>query len=166
MSEPIDWAAAGNAATDSNGVVPDHTKSRDDSSPKEKFQKFADKTGLGANKAPRSPVRKLTESDREKIEGIYGFLAVVFVAPTPLYNPDAADALAGQATPAANAWVNLAENNDAVRRAILMFVEGGAIGALIAAHIPIAMAFMPEQTKRAFAAMFASANVPDTPEGL
>lgn len=162
----IDWSAAGDAATDSIGVVPDHTKSRDDSSPKEKFQKFADKTGLGANKAARSPVRKLNESDREKIEAIYGALAIVFVAPTPMFNEDAANALAGQAKPSADAWFNLAENNDAVRRGILMFVEGGAWGALIAAHIPIIIAFMPEHTKRAFAAMFTHADVPDTPEGL
>lgn len=166
MSENIDWAAAGNAVKDSDGVIPDHTKSRDESSPKERFQKLADKTKLGNNRAARSPVRKLTEADREKIEGIYGALALVFVAPTPLFNEDAANAFAGQAKPSADAWFNLAENNDAVRRGILMMVEGGAWGALLAAHLPIVIAFMPEQTKRAFAAMFAHAEVPDTPEGL
>jgi hypothetical protein len=166
VSEPIDWAAAGNAATDSVGVVPDHTKSRENSSPKAKFEEFAAKTKLGANKAPRSPVRKLTEADREKIEGVYAALALAFVVPSPLFNEDAANAIAGQATPCADAWFNLAENNDSVRRMLLMFIEGGAWGALIAAHVPIVMAFMPEHTKRAMSAMFARPEVPDSPEGL
>lgn len=163
----INWAAAGSAATDApEGVIPDHTKSRDTDSPKEKFEKFAARTKLGANKAARSPVRRLTEADREKIEGVYAALALVFVTPTPLYNEDAANALAGQAKPCADAWFNLAENNDAVRRVLLMFIEGGAWGALAAAHMPIIMAFMPEHTKRAMTAMFTHPEVPDTPEGL
>jgi hypothetical protein len=108
----------------------------------------------------------LTEADREKIEGIYATLALIFVAPTPVFNEDAATALAGQAKPCADAWFNLAENNDSVRRVILMFIEGGAWGALAAAHVPIIVAFMPEHTKRAMSAMFARPDVPDTPEGL
>lgn len=162
----INWSDVGASATDSNGVIPDHTKSRDDRPVKEKFEAFAEKTKLGANKATRSPVRKLTAADREKIEGFYSALALVFVAPTPLYNEDGAQALAGQAKPCADAWFNLAENNDSVRRMILMLIEGGAWGAIIAAHAPIAMAFMPEHTKRAMAAMFTRAEVPDTPEGI
>lgn len=161
----VDWAAAGNAATDApEGVIPDHTKSREKGS--EAFQRFQEKTKLGANKATRSPVRKLTEADREKIEGVYGALALVFVTPTPMFNEDAAQAIAGQAKPCADAWFSLAENNDSVRRVLLMFIEGGAWGALLAAHVPIIMAFMPEHTKRAMGAMFANPEVPDTPEGL
>lgn len=162
----INWAETGAAATDSTGVVPDHTKSQNTESPKERFEKFATKTKLGANKATRSPVRKLTAADREKIEGFYGGLALAFITPTPMYNEDAAHALAGQAKACADAWFNLAENNDSVRRVVLMFIEGGAWGALAAAHVPIIVAFMPEQTKRAFASMFATADVPDSPEGL
>lgn len=167
MSEPINWAATGQAATDSPpGVIPDHTKSRDTDSPREKFEKFAEKTKLGANKAPRSPVRKLVEADREKIQMFYGAIALAFAAPTPFVNMEAAEAFGMQAPDAADAWFNLAENNDSVRRFILIFIEGGAWGALIAVHIPIIMVFMPEQTKRMFAAMFVRPNVPDSPEGL
>lgn len=165
MSEQ-DWGAVGAAATDSTGVIPDHTKSRETKTPRERFDEFANKTKLGANKATRSPVRKLTEADREKIEGFYSVLALLFVAPTPVYNEDAATAFAGQAKPCADAWFNLAENNDSVRRVILMFIEGGAWGALAAAHAPIVMAFMPEHTKRLMASMFSRPEVPDSPEGL
>lgn len=162
----INWSDVGASAVDSDGVIPDHTKSRADSPVKERFEKFAESTKLGANKATRSPVRKLTAADREKIEGVYAGVALLFAAPTPLYNEDAATALAAQAQPCADAWFNLAENNDTVRRIILMGVEGGAWGAVVVAHIPILMAFMPEHSKRAMAMMFARPDVPDTPEGL
>ena len=163
MSIP-DYSDVAAATEDSTGVIPDHTKSVQTA--KEKFEKFKDQTKLGANKAPRSPVRKLTAADRDKIAGVYGALALVFVAPTPMYNEDAAEAFAGSSEACADAWYTLAENNDSVRRVLLMFIEGGAWGALVAAHVPIVMAFMPEQTKRLMAGMFARPEVPDSPEGL
>jgi hypothetical protein len=83
-----------------------------------------------------------------------------------MYNEDAAEAFAGSSEACADAWYTLAENNDSVRRVLLMFIEGGAWGALVAAHVPIVMAFMPEQTKRLMAGMFARPEVPDSPEGL
>lgn len=160
-----DFDAVANAVQNSDtGVIPDHTKSA--TTAKERFEKFRESTKLGANKAPRSPVRKLTEADKAKIESVYASVALIFVAPTPLYNEDAAAAFAECAPKTADAWYNLAENNDAVRRVILMFVEGGAWGALIAAHIPIIIALMPAETKAMMLGMFARPEVPDTPEGL
>ena len=146
------------------GVIPDHTKSTPTA--KERFEKFKSETKLGANKATRSPVRKLTEDDKEKIANVYAAMALAFVAPTPLFNQDAAEAFATCAPQCADAWFNLAQDNDSVRRVLLMFIEGGAIGALVFAHAPIILAFMPEQTKRAMASMFARPDVPDSPEGL
>ena len=113
----------------------------------------------------RDPPRKLLKSDKEKIENVYATIALVFAAPTPIQNIDACDALAGCAPDCADAWIRVAENNDAVRRVLLMFIEGGAYGALIAAHVPIIMAFMPEHTKRMMN-VFDKPDIPDTPEGL
>lgn len=162
----VNWEAAAATVTESSGVIPDHTKSRDNSTPKERFEKFAEKTKLGANKATRSPVRKLTEADRQKIEDFYAGISLVFVMPTPLFNEDAANATAGQAKACADAWYRLAENNDSVRRVVLMFIEGGAWGAIVTAHIPIFLAFLPESTKSAMGSMFTRVEVPDSPEGL
>lgn len=165
MSE-VNWAEAAATVTDSKGVVPDHTKSRDTTSPKERFEKFAEKTKLGANKAARSPVRKLTEADRQKIEDFYAGISLAFVMPTPLFNQDAAEACASQAKACADAWYRLAENNDAVRRVVLMFIEGGAWGALVTAHLPIALAFLPQATKDHMGRLFTPVEVPDSPEGI
>src|SRR5574341_2677090 len=159
-----DFEAIADATTDTTGSIPDHTKSAPTA--KARFETCRESTKLGANKATRSAVRKLTDDDKKKIEGVYAAIALVFVAPTPLFNQDAAEAFAGSAEQCAQAWFTLAENNDSVRRVLLMFIEGGAWGALAAAHVPILMAFMPEQTKRMMAGMFMRAEVPDSPEGL
>lgn len=164
-----DFDALASGVTESeNGAIPDHTKA--DEGPSERLKRTfrerrasQDKT---VERAKKTPPRKLLKSDKEKIENVYATLALVFSAPTPLYNADACEALAGCSGDCAEAWMRVAENNDAVRRVLLMFIEGGAYGALFAAHIPIILAFMPETTKRMMGGMFPPPNIPDTPEGI
>lgn len=161
-------ALAANVTTSDNGAIPDHTKGDEKPSPAETLRKkfTAKREDVKRTPVKKDPPRKLLKSDKEKIENVYATLALVFSAPTPLQNIDACDALAGCSGDCAEAWMRVAENNDAVRRVLLMFIEGGAYGALIAAHIPIILAFMPEQTKRMMGGMFPPPNIPDTPEGI
>jgi hypothetical protein len=116
---------------------------------------------LGANKKARSGVRALTQKDGERLAGMY-VAAGMGIMP---FNPKVAAAFAESADQCAEAWVNLAQQNDAVRRAILWIIEGSAAGALILAHLPIIVAAIPpERMPPMFAAMFEE--VPDDPSGV
>lgn len=95
---------------------------------------------LGGNKRARGGPRKLTNDDIDKLAGMYGFAALAI---QPL-NPKVAAAFAESADSCADAWRSLAEQNDAVRRAILWIIEGGALGAVFLAHMPILIAAIPE----------------------
>lgn len=95
--------------------------------------------GLGNNKKRNSGVRALTNKDKEKLIGVY-VTAGMFI--TPL-KPDAGYAIGNSAEECANAWFELAETNDNVRKTVLMLVEGGAWGRVMAAHLPIIMALIP-----------------------
>lgn len=118
---------------------PDHTKTADtDTSKPSKERKPP--FNLGANKKTRSGVRALVEKDKDKIVTLY---VTVGMALMP-FKPKTAQAFAQVADEAADAWYNLARENDSVRRTILMLIEGGAWGALFAAHIPIILTMLPE----------------------
>lgn len=116
---------------------------------------------LGSNKKTRSGVRPLTKADAERLAGVY---AVAGMAIFPI-NEKVGNAFADSAEQCAEAWVNMAQQNDAVRRAILWIIEGGALGALFLAHLPILVAAIPpERMPPLFAAMFTE--VPDDASGV
>lgn len=100
----------------------------------------AKRFGLGANVKRNSGVRALTKDDRDKIAALYTFGAAGVMP----FRMKTAQIMAESADSCADAWMELAKKNDGVRRALLMLVEGGAIGAVVAAHLPILMSLLPE----------------------
>lgn len=109
---------------------------------------------LGQNRKLRSPVRKLSReplkddelSDLERLEGWYHAIGNM----ARIFHPKFAEAMHMQARECAIAWFGLAENNDTVRRYILMFIEGGDWGKVFAAHAPIFMAVIPQSVLERF----------------
>lgn len=116
---------------------------------------------LGANKKSRSGVRPLLRADVDKLAGMYGFAAIA-IAPI---NENVANAFAESAEPCAEAWFNMAQQNDAVRRAILWIIEGGAVGALFLAHLPILIAAIPPEKMPPMFQLFFT-EVPDDASGV
>lgn len=123
----------------SEGFGPDPAKSAD---AKAKTTRAGGKpfAGLGQNKKPRSGIRKLNDQDRDKIEGLY-VAAGTLVVP---FKPKVGKALKKSAPQCADAWMDVADQNDTIRRWILGLIEGGAWGKLIAAHAFILLAVLPE----------------------
>lgn len=109
---------------------------------------------FGLNKKVRSPVRKLTreapngetKSDFERLVAWYQRIGKM-AAP---FHPKFANAMWDQAEDCADSWFDLAETNDTVRRYVLAMIEGGAWGKVIAAHTPIFLAVIPEETLNRF----------------
>jgi hypothetical protein len=97
---------------------------------------------LGQNKRLRSPVRVLSDEDMDKLGDRYRWLGKI-ASP---FHPKFGAAMQEQADECAKSWTQLAANNDKVRRWILAFIEGGDWGGVIAAHMPIFMAVIPEKT--------------------
>lgn len=95
---------------------------------------------LGQNKKLRSPVRKLTEDDKGRVAALYTILAGI----VRIFKPVAAQAIEFQTESCVDAWWDLAENNDKVRRALLALIEGGDWGKLFLAHLPIVVAVLPD----------------------
>lgn len=95
---------------------------------------------LGNNKKPRSGVRALTLEDKEKIATLYTFGAMGLMP----FKQKAAQAMAASAEKCADAWYEMARENDRVRRVILMLIEGGAWGKVLVAHTPIFLALLPD----------------------
>jgi hypothetical protein len=60
--------------------------------------------------------------------------------------------------------VELSKENDGVRRALLFLIEGGAWGAVIVAHAPIALAMLPPSLASQYNFLVAK-NPPDSPDG-
>lgn len=135
--------------------------------------------GMGQNKRTtptgrpsRGAPRALTEEDRIKITDLYTTVGM-FLMPikpdvsnaildtTRVMDPDTKEMVDGptRAELCADAWMELAEENDSVRRVILFYVETGAWGKMFAANMPILIAALPDD---AFARLFARAmpNVP------
>lgn len=140
----------------STAFGPDHTQSTEDivrerlaaegKLPPKVNQKNPPRAGksvfntLGQNKKPRSGVRKLDEKDRDKIASLYVFAAM----PLQAFKPKVAAAMASGADKCADAWMELASENDTVRRTILMLIEGGVWGKVFIAHTPILLAALPD----------------------
>jgi hypothetical protein len=138
----------------SNAFGPDHSKTTEEiaqeflnKKPPKVNQKTPPKPGasvfksLGQNKKPRSGVRALTVKDKEKIASLYTFGAMGLMP----FKQNAAMAMARSADACAEAWYEMAQENDGVRRALLMLIEGGAWGKVFAAHTPILIALLPER---------------------
>lgn len=142
--------------------VPDHTASGElppaDQPPKAARARPFSK--LGTNKKARSGVRALTDKDRDKIVGLYVTSAMAVM----MVRPPVAQVMAEQADTCADAWVELSKENDGVRRALLFLIEGGAWGAVIVAHAPIALAMLPPSLASQYNFLVAK-NPPDTPDG-
>lgn len=119
---------------------------------------------MGGNKATtatgrpsRNAPRPLTPADRLTIVDAYEFIgsAMLLYKPavgetilevTQVRDRETQELVPGptRAEICADAWMNLAEENDAVRRMILFFIESGAWGKVFAANAPILLAALPD----------------------
>lgn len=155
MTDTIPEFAAPIPAPEAAGMfdAPDHTKSR--SVPpgvKKAFSK------LGTNKKVRGGPRQLRAEDIQRIEEYYD----MFAWAVAMYKPAVADAIRDEITiksldgddeisetttraaQCAQAWGELAKENDSVRRFILMLVETGAWSKVMMVNLPIVVAALPD----------------------
>lgn len=125
---------------------PDFNATKDDPQPPKINQRNPPKpsplSNLGQNKKLRSPIRKLSEEDEQTLANWYRRIGKV----AKVIKPQLGIAVIEQADDCAHSWCELAANNDKVRRGILAIVEGGDWTKLIAAHVPILIAVVPEAT--------------------
>lgn len=146
MTEPAPGSVPFEAQPSNANFGPDPSLSKDVPPAPKVNQKNPPRSGksvfssLGQNKKVRSGVRKLDEKDRDKIASLYTFGAMGLMP----FKPQAAQAMALSADKCADAWMELAQENDSVRRVILALVEGGVWGKVFAAHTPILIALLPE----------------------
>lgn len=103
---------------------------------------------LGDNKKLRSPVRKLSDEDTSRLATWYRSIGVALTAFRIESLANLGEAMQVQADACAQAWTDLAANNDKVRRIILGLVEGGDWGRLAASHSPLLLAVLPEDLVR------------------
>lgn len=122
---------------DASNTVPDPEPKNSKNNGKKRQTPFSK---LGANKQARGGPRKLTDKDKQKLSSLY-VTAGMFLMPV---KPVAAQAFAEHADECADAWFELASENDSVRRTVLMLIEGGAWGKVLAAHLPLLLALLPE----------------------
>lgn len=153
-----------------DAVIPDHSKSR---KMPPGVQKAMGK--LGNNKKARGGPRALKEDDIQKIEDYYYLLGVTMMpfkpAVTNAINEPVGDTSeSGDSSVGSNrahmcalAWYELANQNDSVRRVLLMFIEGGAWSAVFMANLPILMAALPDDAlSRIFARIMPAPHIPDS----
>jgi hypothetical protein len=122
---------------------------------------------LGNNKKARGGPRALKPDDITRIEDYYHMLAFALMP----FKPEVAEAITAitmlpddeghlilegpkRSRICAEAWYELAEQNDAVRRFILMLVESGAWSKLFAANAPILIAALPDDALTRLAGRF------------
>lgn len=120
--------------------VPDFTQSA--KTTKETATDLLEDVKLGTNKKRGGPPQ-LVKADHTAIVAFYTMSAFA-LAPI---NTDAATAVADSAEKCADTWMELASKNDNVRKAIRALLEGSAWSAVIMAHLPIAMALIPEHLR-------------------
>lgn len=105
---------------------------------------------IGKNKqrGTAKGLRPLTTEDRDKLAALYAGLGAGVKAGAaiglPVLRERTGEALADNAETCADAWMEMAAENNHVRRAILFLVEGGAWTKLLVAHMPILATLMPE----------------------
>lgn len=91
-------------------------------------------------KLPQSSVRALTNADKDKIAEYYVYLSMGVMP----FRPQTAQAIVESSDACADAWMEMARKNVKVRKIVVNALEGGALGKLIAAHVPILMTLMPQ----------------------
>jgi hypothetical protein len=117
---------------------------------------------LGQNRKRNSGVRQLAEGDRDKIADYYTMAGMAAM----MFRPRTANALLENAESCADSLMKLAKENDRVRRILVAAVEGGAWGAVAAAHGPILLSLMPEDMPERIHEMFARRQKVDVPDDL
>lgn len=165
VSSQIDYTGPAIVVEDSPGFDepwgPDHTKTAGDEKEKSSSRKPKNPFGkLGQNKQRASGVRQLVKADREKIVSLYQYFAFGLMP----FKPATAEAIADSAETCADAWFELAHDNDAVRKMILALVEGGAWGKVMIAHTPILLSLVPEN--HPLSLFKHMNNIPDDVNGL
>lgn len=129
---------------------------------------------LGTNKKPRGGPRQLTAEDINRVEEYYDMLAWAMV----IYKPAVADAIQDtvsigsdddkrqitRARYCAEAWGDLAKENDAVRRVVLMLVETGVWSKVFMANLPILVAALPDDALSRLMGKFLPNGFAATPE--
>lgn len=153
MTETIPDFETPTVAPDAESMfsTPDHTKSRN---VPPGIKRAIGK--LGANKKVRGGPRPLKPDDIQRIEDYYDMLAWAVTA----YKPDVALAIRDEVTVSededgtretatrarlcAEAWGELAKENDSVRRVILFMVETGAWSKVMMLNLPIIVAALPD----------------------
>jgi hypothetical protein len=126
---------------------------------------------LGNNKKPRGGPRQLTADDVTRLEEYYDMLAWTM----QMYKPAVADAIRDtikvgedeeitRARYCAEAWGDLAKENDSVRRIVLMLVETGVWSKVFMANLPIMVAALPDDALSRLMGKFIpnTAATPDT----
>lgn len=148
--------------------TPDHTKSR---SVPPAFKRAVG--NLGKNKKARSSVRQLKPEDIQRIQEYYELLAMG----VSLYKPAVSTAILDEvsilsadgeeketttrAALCAQAWGELAKENDGVRRIVLMMVETGAWSKVFMANLPILVAALPDDALSRLMSRFMPAHTAD-----
>lgn len=153
MSTPTptipDFSAITDAPPDAN-FGPDHTKPNGEGpklggragAAKAAKEEKADPLGkLGKGAKARPGLRRLNADDKEKLAA-YQIYAGMAIYP---FREETGRALGETAEQCADAWFEMAEKNDSVRRAILAVVEGGAAGKLFMAYTPVLATLLPKK---------------------
>lgn len=166
MTEPTTEFAAAIPAPEAVFDAPDYKASR---SVPPGVKKALGK--LGTNKKPRGGPRQLTADDVTRIEEYYDMLAWAMA----MYKPAVAEAIRddvrigeddaiSRARYCAEAWGELAKENDAVRRVVLMLVETGVWSKVFMANLPIMVAALPDDALSRLMGKFLPNNFGATPE--
>lgn len=134
------------------GDIPNHQATAPPPADMEPEPEAPKRVKLGTNTKGRGGPRQLTKKDIEALHGLYGSLALTM----SLVHKDGAQQIAESSESCVEAWVELAKQNDSVRRAILAAIEGSAWSAVISAHLPIMLAFVPKNTLERMPLLFGS----------
>lgn len=151
-------------------TTPDHSKSR--SVPPGVKRVL---NNMGGNKKTRGGPRQLKPDDIKRIEEYYDMLAWAM----SMYKPAVAEAIRDEvrtvhmdgdeeitevftrAELCAQAWGELAKENDSVRRMILFMVETGAWSKVMMANLPILVAALPDDALSRLMSRVMPVRVPD-----
>lgn len=126
--------------------IPDHTVNEDNgpvfAPPPSDDGKRGRRPRLGEGRQRASGVRKLNKADLDTLGGYYTTMGIMLMP----FRPAAGQACVENADGCVEAWRELAEQNDKVRKALLAVIEGGAWGKVIGAHVPLIWALLPSDT--------------------
>lgn len=128
-------------------VTPDHKAGKDEPQPRKPFPRRVSVEDLKARRE-KSVVDsfvpdKVPNRKGQFVKPVAEFYVVLGMAVTPL-KPNVGRVFAEQAQDCAEAWDKLAHENETVRRYLQGFLTVNTAGALLFAHIPIALAIAAE----------------------